>query len=55
MDNKITHAVSAEFQVIRPKLCGNCAFQQNFHTKNFAQAHYRRLESIETMGNVNIT
>ena len=24
--------VSAEFRANRPKLCGNCAFEQNFHT-----------------------
>ena len=24
--------VSAEFWTIRPKLCGNCDFRQNFHT-----------------------
>ena len=24
--------VSAQFWAIRPKLCGNCAFPQNFHT-----------------------
>ena len=25
--------VSAQFRAIRPKLCGNCAFPQNFHTR----------------------
>ena len=25
--------LSVEFQVIRSKLCGNCAFPQNFHTR----------------------
>ena len=24
--------VSAQFEAIRPKLCGNCALPQNFHT-----------------------
>ena len=24
--------VSAKFRAIHPKLCGNCAFPQNFHT-----------------------
>ena len=27
------HTVSVEFRAIRPKLCGNCAFQENSHTK----------------------
>ena len=26
-------AVSAQFRVIRPTLCGNCVFLQNFHTR----------------------
>ena len=29
--------VSAEFRAIRPKLCGNCAFPQNFHTRKLEE------------------
>ena len=29
--------VSAEFQVIRTKLCGNCAFPQNFQTRKLGE------------------
>ena len=29
--------VSAKFWAIRPKLCGNCAFPQNFHTRKLVQ------------------
>ena len=29
--------VSALFWAIRPKLCGNCAFPQNFHTRQLGQ------------------
>ena len=29
--------VSVEFWEIRPKLCGNCVFPQNFHTRNFGE------------------
>ena len=29
--------VSAEFRAIRPKLCGNCAFPQNFHTRKLGK------------------
>ena len=29
--------VSAEFRAIRPKLCGNCAYPQNFHTKKLGE------------------
>ena len=29
------HTVSAVFRVIRPKLCGNCAFLQKFHIMKF--------------------
>ena len=31
------HTVSAEFRVNRPKLCGNCAFSQNFHTRKLGK------------------
>ena len=27
----------AEFRVIRPKLCGNCAFAQNSYTRKLVQ------------------
>ena len=30
-------AVSAEFRANRPKLCGNCAFPQNFHTRKVGE------------------
>ena len=29
--------VSSEFRAIRPKLCGNCAFPQNFHTRKLSE------------------
>ena len=29
--------VSSEFRAIRPKLCGNCAFPQNFHTAELGE------------------
>ena len=29
--------VSAEFRAIRPNLCGNCAFLQNFHTRKLGE------------------
>ena len=29
--------VSAEFRAIRPKLCGNCAFPQNFYTRKLGE------------------
>ena len=29
--------VSAEFRVIRLKLCGNCAFPQNFHISKLGE------------------
>ena len=29
--------VSAKFRANRPKLCGNCAFPQNFHTKKLGE------------------
>ena len=29
--------VSAEFLAIRAKLCGNCAFTQNFHTRKLGE------------------
>ena len=29
--------VSAEFRAIRPKLCGNCTFAQNFHTNKLGE------------------
>ena len=28
---------SAQFRAIRPKLCGNCAFPQNFHTRKLGE------------------
>ena len=31
------HTVYAEFQVIRPKLCGNFTFQQNFNTSKLGE------------------
>ena len=31
--NFVERIVSTKFWVIRPKLCGHCAFQQNFHTR----------------------
>ena len=31
------HRVYAEFRSIRLKLCGNCAFPQNFHTKKLGK------------------
>ena len=30
-------AVYVQFWAIRPKLCGNCAFPQNFHTKKLGE------------------
>ena len=32
--------VSAEFPAIRPKLCGKCAFPQNFHKENKVNLRY---------------
>ena len=29
--------VSAEFRANHPKLCGNCSFPQNFHTRKFGE------------------
>ena len=29
--------ISAQFRVIRPKLCGNCAFPQNCHTRELGE------------------
>ena len=29
--------VSAKFWANRPKLCGNCAFQQNFHNRELVE------------------
>ena len=29
--------VSAQFRAIRPKLCGNCAFPQNLHTRKLGE------------------
>ena len=29
--------VSAKFRAIRSKLCGNCAFPQNFHTRKLGE------------------
>ena len=29
--------VSAKFRANRPKLCGNCAFQQNFHNRELVE------------------
>ena len=29
--------VTTEFRAIRPKLCGNCAFPQNFHTRKLGE------------------
>ena len=31
------HTVSAEFRAIRPKLCRNSAFPQNFHTRKLGE------------------
>ena len=28
---------SAKFRAIRPKLCGNCSFPQNFHTRKLGE------------------
>ena len=29
--------VSSQFRAIRPKLCGNCVFPQNFHTMKLGE------------------
>ena len=34
----LKHTVFAEFHVIHPKLWGNCAFLQNFHTRKLGEA-----------------
>ena len=37
MEILVKGTVSAEFQAILPKLCGNCVFHQNFHTRKLGE------------------
>ena len=37
MENLWRGTVSAGFGAIRPKLCGNCAFPQTFHTRKLGE------------------
>ena len=46
------HTVSAEFRPNCLKLCGNCAFPQNFHPRKLDEPqHFMQWTNIDTMSN----